>query len=106
MKTEKKEYCLIEESRLRDLLVSEMRLVELESGGVDNWSWYGCNRREYLAELLESTDKKELIRKKLLDPETGEYDEDIDYDDIAEIEAEAYPHILVDEVYGECVLCS
>lgn len=30
----------IDEDRLTDLLEAEIRLTALESGGVDNWSWY------------------------------------------------------------------
>lgn len=32
---------LIDENRLRELLIAEYKLNALETGGVDNWDWYG-----------------------------------------------------------------
>ena len=34
-------YYLVEEKKLKELIESELRLAALESGGVDNWEWYG-----------------------------------------------------------------
>lgn len=44
----KKRYRLILESELVELLESQNRLVALENGGVDNWSWYGYSLHDYL----------------------------------------------------------
>ena len=40
---------LLTEKQLLELLESYHRLSALESGGVDNWSWYGESNEDYLA---------------------------------------------------------
>ena len=40
-------YYLINEKRLKELLVAEMKVIELERDGVDNWEWYGEGRENY-----------------------------------------------------------
>lgn len=37
----------ISEARYRELLISENELCALESGGVDNWSWYSESINNY-----------------------------------------------------------
>ena len=44
-------YYKISEKDLLELLTSDLTLGHLEAGGVDNWSWYGMGRREYLEEV-------------------------------------------------------
>ena len=51
----KKRYRLVSEYELRELLESQNRLVALESGGVDNWSWYGDSLSDYLKSWAEET---------------------------------------------------
>ena len=43
-----KEYYLIEEHELQDMLYDYHKLAALEYGGVDNWEWYGESRVDYL----------------------------------------------------------
>ena len=51
----KKRYRLILEAELVELLESQNRLVALESGGVDNWSWYGDSLHDYLTIWAEDS---------------------------------------------------
>lgn len=48
---------IISENELLDLLTSYYTLDCLEVGGVDNWSWYMANRKEYLGEFEGFEDK-------------------------------------------------
>lgn len=41
-------YYLIEEKELFDLLRADLRLTALESGGVDNWEWYGESLGDFI----------------------------------------------------------
>lgn len=38
----------IEQRKLLDLLEAYFKLAALESGGVDNWEWYGDSLYQYL----------------------------------------------------------
>lgn len=69
-------YYLINEKRLKELLIAEMKLIELERDGVDNWEWYGEGRKNYLKELAT---EYEL-----------EYNEELEYEDIAEKDLENF----------------
>ena len=40
----------IEQRKLLDLLEAYFKLAALESGGVDNWEWYGDSFCQYLQE--------------------------------------------------------
>ena len=40
----------IEQRKLLDLLEAYCKLAALESGGVDNWEWYGDSLCQYLQE--------------------------------------------------------
>ena len=42
------EYYKISKKRLLELLEAEAILDALESGGVDNWEWYGMSRHDFL----------------------------------------------------------
>lgn len=42
-----KKYILTEE-QLERLLTAALRLTALESGGVDNWDWYGESIRDFI----------------------------------------------------------
>lgn len=59
----KKYYCLSEE-QLKSLIKASNDLAALESGGVDNWSYYGDALDEYYTEYTKqlgfSTDNKEI----------------------------------------------
>ena len=45
----------IEQRKLLDLLEAYFKLAALESGGVDNWEWYGDSLCQYLEEDEMST---------------------------------------------------
>ena len=56
----------ITKSQLVELLMAEAKLNALESGGVDNWEWYGESRKDFLKETGFS-DFEELAECNLLD---------------------------------------
>ena len=58
----------IEQRKLLDLLEAYFKLAALESGGVDNWEWYGDSLCQYLQE----------------DEMNKTQDDDYDFRDIAE----------------------
>ena len=58
-------YYEISEKELLELLTSDLTLGHLEAGGVDNWSWYGEGRREYLEEAASFFLPKEEIPEDL-----------------------------------------
>ena len=68
----------VSEKRLKRLLVAELELRQLEASGVDNWSWYGEGREEFLLEAIDGRVPEEEIP------------EDIDFDYIAELDLEKY----------------
>ena len=41
-------YYKISETDLRDLIYNYLKFAALESGGVDNWDWYGEALHDYL----------------------------------------------------------
>ena len=41
-------YYLIEEKELFDLLRTDLKFTALESGGVDNWEWYGESLGDFI----------------------------------------------------------
>ena len=48
----RKQMYIISEAKLLELLEMKHELACLNAGGVDNWSWYMENRREYINETL------------------------------------------------------
>lgn len=48
---------IISESELIDLLATYHYANCLDSAGVDNWSWYMINRKEYLGNFESFKDK-------------------------------------------------
>lgn len=61
---------LLSKEELIDLLVAKYRLEALEDAGVDNWSWYGDNFVDWIAERL-GLECQDVI------------DNDIDFEDVA-----------------------
>ena len=61
-------YYKISETELKYLIRCRAELEALESGGVDNWSWYGDARTDYLEDYFSDRD-----------PEWFE-DNDLDFD--------------------------
>lgn len=75
------EYRLVTEKELRRLLYAYNKMIALESGGVDNWDWYGASIGDYI---------DEWVREKDFD-----LDEDWGLDDIVEDDIQSYPiHIM------------
>ena len=73
----KKKMIQIEEDELRQLLYDSLFLEMLEQAGVDNWTWYGANRDEYVADLLGIS-------------EAEVYDRDLGIEDVVEKEIKKY----------------
>ena len=61
-------YYKISETELKYLIRCRAELEALESGGVDNWSWYSDSRADYLEDYFSDRD-----------PEWFE-DNDLDFD--------------------------
>ena len=74
-KKEMIEYCLVRKEELEELLEAQEKLTALESGGVDNWSWYSDSLNDYLKEDWEAN--KETYMKFF---NIAESDEDFKYD--------------------------
>lgn len=69
---------IISESELRDLLTNTYKLIALESGGVDNWEWYGESIHNFLNRFADENNLSTEDR------------EDLDFDAIAERDLESY----------------
>lgn len=70
-------YYSISEDDLRRLIGSDLKLSALESGGVDNWSWYGESLNDFLKEYASDEGFE------------CEYDEgEFDFDEAAQFELE------------------
>ena len=69
-------YRIVPEERLLELLSTENKMVALESGGVDNWEWYGASICDYI---------NEWVAENNLD-----LDEDWSFEDIARKDIEKF----------------
>lgn len=49
-------YRIVPEERLLELFSAENKMIALESGGVDNWEWYGESICDYINEWVEEND--------------------------------------------------
>lgn len=70
----------VPENVLRQLIAAKAELEALESGGVDNWSWYSESKYEYLEEYFsdcdpESFDKNDIGFELLVDKEIDKFEE-------------------------------
>lgn len=43
---------IINEDRLKELLLAENKLLALENGGVDDWIWYGDSLKEFIQQWV------------------------------------------------------
>ena len=75
------EYCVIQKEELKRLLTESHILNCLERDGVDNWTGYMEGRDEYINSFLAANGI------------TMNNEDDIDFDDLAEIEIKDYPTI-------------
>lgn len=85
------EYIAIPASRMKDLLAQEMKLSALESGGVDNWSWYGDAIWDYLREVPNWYDKSFwdwVNNEKAADQTAEEFVEEMTFEDYAAYEVD------------------
>ena len=57
-------YYKILEKELKDLLVSQFELNQLQWSGVDNWSWYGEGYGDFMKEKASEYLTKEEIEEK------------------------------------------
>lgn len=73
MTSDKKMY-LVDEDTLLRLLEKQLELNHLEAIGVDNWTWYGEGREEFLLEAVAGRVSEEDI------------DNDIDYEYVAKLD--------------------
>ena len=48
---------ILTEKQLEELLAYSARLSALESGGVDDWSWYGESIRDFIDAWVEQNNK-------------------------------------------------
>lgn len=87
-------YRIISEDELLSLLWDSYKLAVLEWDGVDNWEWYMESRTEYIAHCLKETKQyKDKPIKEIMDIV---YEEDIDFQTLAEIDVEKYAEYEID----------
>lgn len=72
---------IVSKERLLELLKAENELNVLEGDGVDNWTWYMENRRQYLKEGAE------MYGVNIDD------NEDFDFEDLAELDLQNFEEI-------------
>lgn len=54
-------YYIVEENLLKELWINDLKLAALESGGVDNWEWYGESINDFLKEQ-KAENFEELVK--------------------------------------------
>lgn len=77
---------LISEDELLHLLAAELELNQLEASGVDNWSWYGEGRKEFLLNAINNRVSKD------------ELPEDIDFEYVASLDIKNYELFTEDDL--------
>ena len=82
-----KKYYMVEENKLKNLLYDSAQLHALDSGGVDNWGWYGESIGDFL---------KNYIKENNIQFEDPDDEFDFCFEDVAEIEINDYSAISVD----------
>lgn len=84
-----KEYRISREELL-ELLEARNRLAALESGGVDNWSWYSDSLHDYLKEDYENN-REVYVKEFNIDPEDeDEFKMDFGFYEVALLELRGY----------------
>ena len=71
------QYYMVSEKEMRMLLRAYNKAIALESGGVDNWEWYGASICDFIDEWVREND---------LDPE-----EDWGLEDMVDMDLKEYP---------------
>lgn len=85
------EYIAVPASEMIDLIADQMKLMALEGGGVDNWSWHGESLYNFLKELPNDYGDKfwDWARnEKAADETVEEFVEDMDFKDFARYEVD------------------
>ena len=77
---------LISEDELLHLLAAELERDQLEASGVDNWSWYGEGRKEFLLNAINNRVSKDEIP------------EDIDFEYVAALVIKNYKLFIEDDL--------
>lgn len=83
------EYIAVTPEYLVDLIHDSLKLTALESGGVDNWEWYGASICDYMEELPNCYGPKFyewVAQMKVVDETIEECIEDMSLRDYAEYE--------------------
>ena len=85
---------IIDEQRLKELLKAELKLMALEGGGVDNWSWYCDSLNDFFKEDFKSNLPCyriffNLDEEKRPD-EFEDFEMDFNFDDIVEFDISCY----------------
>jgi hypothetical protein len=85
------EYIAVPVSEMIDLIADQMKLIALDSGGVDNWSWYGESLREYLKDLPNEYGDKFwtwVHNEKAVDETAEDFVDDMSFEDFARYEVD------------------
>lgn len=75
---------LVDEETLLQLLSNQLELRQLEEAGVDNWSWYGEGREEFLLDAIGNRISKEDINNN-----------EIDFEFVAKLDLKKYPTLII-----------
>lgn len=75
---------LVDEETLLQLLSDQLELRQLEEAGVDNWSWYGEGREEFLLDAIGNRISKEDINNN-----------EIDFEFFAKLDLKKYPTLII-----------
>lgn len=75
---------LVDEETLLQLLSDQLELRQLEEAGVDNWSWYGEGRGEFLLDAIGNRISKEDINNN-----------EIDFEFVAKLDLKKYPTLII-----------
>lgn len=85
------EYIAVPVSEMIDLIADQMKLIALDSGGVDNWSAYGWALRDYLEALPNEYGDKFwawVHNEKAADETAEEFVDDMNFEDFARYEVD------------------
>lgn len=75
---------LVDEETLLQLLSNQLELRQLEETGVDNWSWYGEERKEFLLDAIGNRIPKKDINN-----------DEIDFEFVAKLDLKKYPTLII-----------
>lgn len=85
------DYIAVPAHEMVELITAQMRLMALEAGGVDNWSWYGDSLYNALKEMPGCYDDSfwDWVRaNKTKDETVEEFVENMEFEDYAQYEVD------------------